>query len=467
MIRYNKRCDSIWPIELGLDAFTETIKLPEPQNIRLQDAPRILNTRIAIVGGGPTGISLASRLCHMGLGDSFVLLDERNTFAESFVNRLAAVGQQVMRSPYHHHLAPDGDITLAAFGRLRWSELTASERHQLDLARLFERSLPSARLFVDHMYHIVSAHHLAHLAFRFRVTEIHQDGKNWALYDDHNRVVNAETVICALGQASPESPWTGTFIDPFSPNVSSSNNQNQVSVVGAGNTAGHIILNQVRAGHTVLWFIREDERYACTDVPHKFFRDEGIAEYLRHPLSTRRKELQDAFLGSCMPEHYRLFKAFKTRNLIKVVNKPVVDVIDAGDSKKVICSDGQAYICGQVYNATGLQPTPLPRITPEIANEGGYPVLHDATLESITTPNIFFAGIQSALSLGPASKLIDGARLAAERILPTVRSRFLIQSVSSSTHNYNFAIFGRMHAIGKIDVETGEDLHETCTASHS
>lgn len=52
MIRYNKRCDSIWPIELGLDAVTETIKLPEPQNIRLQDAPRILNTRIAIVVGG-------------------------------------------------------------------------------------------------------------------------------------------------------------------------------------------------------------------------------------------------------------------------------------------------------------------------------------------------------------------------------------------------------------------------------
>ena len=73
----------------------------------------------------------------MGLGDSFLLLDERNTFAESLVNRLAAVGQQVMRSPYHHHLAPDGDITLAAFGRLRWSKLTASERHQLDLARVF------------------------------------------------------------------------------------------------------------------------------------------------------------------------------------------------------------------------------------------------------------------------------------------------------------------------------------------
>ncbi len=53
MIRYNKRCDSIWSIELGLDAFTETIKLPEPQNIRLQDAPRILTHALRSLEGGP------------------------------------------------------------------------------------------------------------------------------------------------------------------------------------------------------------------------------------------------------------------------------------------------------------------------------------------------------------------------------------------------------------------------------
>ncbi|POB11759.1 FAD/NAD(P)-binding protein [Sulfobacillus sp. hq2] len=467
MIRYNKRCDSVWPIELGLDVFTEAIKLPEQKYIPLRHAPSVVDTRVAIVGAGPTGISLAARLWHMGLGDSFVLLDERTTFAESFVSRLIAVGQHVMRSPYHHHLAPDGDITLAAFGRLHWSELAASERRQLDLARLSERSLPSARLFVDHMYHIISAHHLARSAFQFRVTDVHRDGQYWMLCDDQNRVVRAESVVFAMGQISSMTSWTGTLIDPLSPNTSSGNHGNLVGVVGAGNTAGHVILNEVRAGYRVLWFVREDERYSCTDVPHRFFRDEGIADYLRQPLSLRRKVLQEAFLGSCMPEHYRLFKAFKAHNLVTVVNKPVVNVAQARDLQKVICSDSRVYLCSHVYNATGLKPSPLPRIMPDIATAGGYPVLHDTTLESVTAPNIFFAGIHSALSLGPASKLIDGTRLAAERILPAIRSRLLTDSIATSSHNYKFAIFGRMHAIGGMDVKTGEDLDETIAATRS
>ena len=56
--------------------------------------------------------------------------------------------------------------------------------------------------------------------------------------------------------------------------------------------------------------------------------------------------------------------------------------------------------------------------------QGHYPRLYENTLEIQGTSNLFASGILASLALGPAAKNIDGVRLAAEKIVPTLEELF-------------------------------------------
>lgn len=424
---YRVTCDSAAKPEYDLEGFVRGgrdrrlhVHLPELRNPA--DLPQ--STTLTIVGAGLVGIAIAARAWHLkSVGRDMVILDDRHFFAEAFYRRTHAIDQKVMRSPYSHHLAPDEDLSLADFARLHSHLLTPGEQRQLRLARRYVRALPPLDVFLKHTESVVRQHELQRIAFRFCVTRIRRDGSQWLLEDAAGRSLRSRYVILALGQECKE----GTF----TPNILTQDLLSLIDcppttivVIGSGNTAGHVVVSCIDKGHRVCWVVRNELRFYCTDVPHPYFRTEGLLRFMRYSLDDRIRILRDTFRGSCMPEHYRLFKKFIEKGLLRVYERTVVrSVTRRVGGFRVVLSNGETLNCGRIIEAPGLRLRSLPAIDPPLALYGGFPVLHDHSLEPPNHRNLFIASAHSALSLGPAAKVIDGARLAIERILPTIEAR--------------------------------------------
>ncbi len=436
-MKINRNCDSILKPQLALNlmtqssnsasvAETEMLNLREPSSL-----PR--ETELLVVGAGISGIALAARATHLGFtGQRLAILDSNETFAAQWQKRTCAINQKVMRSTYAHHLAPAEDLSLADFARLRSGLLTASEKRQLELARMGERSLPSLKLFMAHCAHVVRAHALYQSAFRTHVSSIIRSGSRWVVRDHEGQEVRAKYVILALGQRASLLEEVGSkdgamrVIDALECSVNAYlNSARTLCIVGSGNTAAHVILEAVLAGKEVHWVVRNEERYDCFDIPHHFWRDEGYIPFAKLPYSRRLARLNELHHGSAMPEHFWLFRVFKERGLLHVhEGKGLAEVVARNaEGALVRLSDGTEIVADTLVNATGMRLTSLPVVDPPLRLNGDFPILEDTTLEATGHKNLFIASAHAALSIGPAAKNIDGARLSAERIFRAIEAR--------------------------------------------
>ncbi|MGF3106062.1 NAD(P)-binding domain-containing protein [Rossellomorea sp. DUT-2] len=433
-MKYINDCDSVLGPSIDTSLMEEkakdrsfTIKhLPYLRSI--DEVPE--TTELVIVGAGLAGITLAARAWHLGFSEGKIaILDTNEMFAENFYKRTKNVKQKVMRSSYIHHLAPSEDLSLADFGRLAIDELSEIEKKQLHLARMSERSLPPLDLFLSHVNHVVKAHNLHNRGFKFDLAKVEQntDG-TWTLISKNGSLIKTKYVILALGQKSKEVQYSNLVINAYEADISSylNNESNTVSVIGGGNTAAHIILECLKNGKRVNWIIRDEERYACTDIPHKYWRDEGFLPYMKLSLSERINKIKEIYKGSAMLEHYEIFQEYKeTRQLNIIEGEGIIDIYEDNKKHKTIKLSNDIELRSDlVISAIGLAISSFPEFTnSEYDLFNDFPVLSDETLELKHNKNIFVASSQSALSLGPAAKNIDGARISAERIFSEIAMR--------------------------------------------
>jgi cation diffusion facilitator CzcD-associated flavoprotein CzcO len=344
------------------------------------------------------------------------------------------LGQRVMRSPYQHHLAPSSELQMLDFARLHRRQLTAIERDQLALGASGRRAIVPRDVFTAHSAHVVAAHRLREFAYHFPVAAVGARGDGrWHILGQDGQAVTARVVVVATG--SRHAPWpdplpvarpeiaarvTSAFAGPghLEP-------EEPVVVVGSGLTAAHAILQVVSAGAHPIWLVRREEHYRELDFSPSYFQEDGIRLFQKMLLSKRCRCLREAFRGSIMPEFATLLRTLEQRCMIDIHRFVHIDHmhLHSDNQIRIYLSSGRDVLASRIILATGLAPSAraLPagiRLVDDI-----YPLLHDQTLEVVDAPNVFAAGVLASLSLGPAARNVGGARLAAERIVPTIAER--------------------------------------------
>ncbi|MDG0059145.1 FAD-dependent oxidoreductase [Priestia sp. P5] len=453
-------CDSLLKMEKNLSIFTEEFgNRAEYEHLKFKEASDLpKKTKLVIVGAGLAGISIAAKAWHLGFrNEDLIILDENDYFAKQFIERTRNINQKVMRSPYKHHTGPSQDLSLSDFARLNYKKLSRAEKHQLYLDRLGERAIPPLDFFLSHTIHVVIKHSLHTNAYKFKVKEIYKKGDSWIIEDDNNNLIQSKYVILALGSKVSNSnqipPMTVPLFNSLSTSINDylSEKNQDICVVGSGNTAAHVILSALLRGKKVNWIIRNEEIYKCTDIPHEYWRDEGLSSFMKLSIPERELKLKEIFHGSAMLEHFYLFRYFKKRGSLKVYEHTVIEKQVALD--KIQLSNKEIIHVDAVVLSNGLVPSKLPSIQFDILTKKGLPILIDETLEVAKGSNLYIASTHSILSLGPAAKNIDGARLASERILIDIvnkenKSNILYSNdLNNSINRVRRSFFGTTGAI--------------------
>lgn len=287
-------------------------------------------SEIVVIGGGIVGCGIAVHLWHQDhLRDNFIILEPHTELCGKLFDIWTRIGQKVMRSPYDHHIAPDGDLQMLDFARLRLGELTDLEIEQVMLGLSGQRAVVPVDIFMGHTRHVISAHALQDKSYRSRVDKIislRNGSHNYLLILNNGEEVLCNKVIFSTGneQRKLDDVW-GRAIVQFPEQVSfcdspANSASDRVLVVGSGMTAAHILINSCKLGRKTTWLIRHEERYRCADFDTAFFRTEGIARFRKlSTISEKRKLLSEQSRGSIMLEFLPLLESFEKNGCLNVL----------------------------------------------------------------------------------------------------------------------------------------------------
>jgi Pyridine nucleotide-disulphide oxidoreductase len=398
-------------------------KLPAVATGRRPATPVPERCRIVVIGAGPAGITMASHLWHaIGGLDDVVLLDAQPTPMTRFRRRATTLGLPVLRSPYEHHLgAHNGrDCELLDFARCHWRALTPIERQQVRMAMSGQRSVVPWDVFQAYTDHVLVSHGIIGRHWQTTVRRVAPEGPRWRVVHTTG-ALSADAVVFALGEEARPLPadWPDAEEvqrwDGFQPAAA----DECVAVSGSGLSAAQLLTDVCSAGGSAVWLQRSAERYQCADVNAKYFRPEGGASFLAMDVRDRLAVLGAQRRPSIMFEFRPLLQQWEREGRLRVLRHRRLVGIDraAGGSTLTLRLDDGRRIDGvaRLVAAHGTTPVPLP-LDLAYQRAGGYPRLVDGTLELSCQPGIHVIGALASLSVGPAARNLDGARVAALRI---------------------------------------------------
>jgi hypothetical protein len=413
--------------------------LPSPYDgepARTSEVPG--RARLVVIGTGVHGVCLGAHLWHGGMLVDTVLLDAEERPLDAFEHRVRSVHQRVLRSPYEHHVGAEnhGDCDMLEFARAHWRYLTSTERDEIRMAQSGQRSVVPLDVFMAHARHVVSIHDLGSRRWRTSVREVEWLGPRRLLVHHARGRIEAEAVVWATGEEVRPVPadWTDHAAPPDPGSLWRLGDTLEVYdspsvVIGAGLTAAHVVWWLRRHGAPVTWIMRGAERYQCSDVDARYFRPEGRARFARCPRERRVDLLGEQRRASIMFEFRPALRAWEEEGSLRVLRHTPVRRIAGRDGGGVTVDVGPGQpSCGpfaSVYLALGLSTALTPSLTGcSIESWYGRPVLADETLEVRGASGAFATGPLAALSVGPASRNVDGARIAAQRIVACLAERW-------------------------------------------
>lgn len=394
-------------------------------------APPAGRTSVAIIGGGPAALSVATALWHRGITE-FTVLDRLGGTCTQFLDRTNVLRQNVLRSPYEHHMGTEGagDCELIDFARLHWDLLSDTERKEVRMAQYGHRSVVPLDIFEGYCAYTASLHGVPERTVRANVSAIHRASSSGLELLTDTGSIAADFVVCALGEGPRSAPaeWN---VDPTNPRIQSWEKYNgdlgtHPVVIGAGLSAAHIISDQLRHGRDVTWVMRRAERYQCADVNAAFFRAEGRGGFSASTWADRQSIMQAQRTASIMFEFRPLLLEAESSGQLSVHRDArITQVSSEVEGIRVELANGAGSLRGSgVALALGtvpISPSTVLGSSFSIADDG-WPSLSDQ-LEFEDHRNVFAVGALTCMVLGPAARNIDGHRVAAERVADAILSR--------------------------------------------
>jgi NAD(P)-binding Rossmann-like domain len=406
-----------WPAEPGASGF-QTGRPPG-------------SAEVVIVGAGPAGLAVAAALWHAGVED-VLLLDAADRPCGRFFDRVDALKQRVMRSPYDHHPGVEGhrDCELLDFARLHWGRLTPVERGEVRMAQSGHRSVVPIDVFEAYCRHVAGLHRVYEQAWQARVRAVEPDSDSVAVRVDGAEVTARHVVLC-LGEARRSAPasWgrlppSVSYWDSPVPGTGS------VAVVGAGLTAAHLLAEALRCGRSVDWVVRGSERYQCSDVNASYFRREGRARFDGTSWADRLALMRRERRASVMFEFRPMLRAAEASGQLRVTRgRPVVGLGSLGDRAAVRLGGGGQVVADRAVLALGTVPSVGVGLLP-VSTMDGWPDMAEPTLSYRDFPRVHAVGAAAGMVLGPAARNIDGHRVATSRVVGAIvaarRSRLAV-----------------------------------------
>jgi cation diffusion facilitator CzcD-associated flavoprotein CzcO len=382
-----------------------------------------------IIGGGVHGTHLAVRLLAAGKTshDRMRVLDPHAEPLACWERCTRNVGMQYLRSPAVHQL----DVSpFALYGFIR--------ERRMEEAAVFAPpyNRPSLALFRAHCERLLHEHRLREVWLRGRASALRQIGDVLAVETDRG-LLHARRLILAVGLAEqPRWPdWATALRDAgapidhvFSPTFAQTATAGHVAVIGGGISAAQLALAyaELQPGR-VLLVTHHEPRLAQFDSDPGWLGPRYLTGFRREPdLGRRRRAIIDARHHGSMPEdvHAALDSAAEAGSIRivrdRVAGGSVIDGLcrlrlarqgDVAAARVVLATGFETHRPGGSWLDETIDVLGLP------CAECGYPRI-DAALR--WHPRIHVSGPLAELEIGPASRNIAGARMAAERLLRAV-----------------------------------------------
>ena len=368
-----------------------------------------------IVGAGIQGCAIACHLLNVNPKLDILLIDENDYLCEQFYTRTRNVNQRTLRSPYHHHIAPDGDLQLLDYARLHSYYLSTGELDQVELSLTGQRSIVPLDVFWGHTKHTLVKYRIQNITVKDDVRSFKKLHDIYILKSENNEYRAKKILICTgakkfipSGLEEFAKRYSDDVFHAFSYKTTYIKGSN-VLVVGSGLTAA-TLLKELTKNNDVSWLIRSNEIYKCTDVLPKYFRTEGVAEIGKFTEEERDRVIQRENKGSIMPEFKTLLRSLENNGAIKVYrNTTIKNIVKNNEGLLIELSNEYSCFYDKVILATGLEVN-----LPIFKNN---PIRLNNNLEVIDYPGVYILGQYAEIVIGPAAKNIDGYRIAAKKII--------------------------------------------------
>lgn len=380
-----------------------------------------------IVGGGVHGTHLSLHLTG-ALGvprDRVRVLDPHPAPLARWDACTRNAGMAFLRSPYVHQ------IDLSAYSLMSFAKSRAGR----SLRRFTEPYFrPGTALFAAHARHVIERSGLAALRVEGRACGLSARGGAIRVETERGSLESRKVLLALSAGEMPRWPaWGRAMKDagaPIEHVFEPSFDRGELPpftaavVVGGGITAAQLALAMAdRAPGTVTLLTPHAPRVEQFDSDPGWIGPKFLTGYHREAdMRRRRAMIRAARNRGTMPSDVRgQLRRAAAAGLLKVQVARVADASLDGEGIALRCEDGSAVASDRVVLATGFETGRpggawLDRAVADLGlacAECGYPVV-DASLR--WHPGIYVTGALAELEIGPTSRNIIGARLAAERI---------------------------------------------------
>lgn len=399
---------------------------------------------IAIIGAGPHALTLATHLLQKRkqMRTRFMVFDPSGIWMSRWNHQFAALEIPGLRSPAVHQPDPNPHM-LRTFAEFRRSELSPPY------------DLPGTTLFQDFCQEVMCRWQLQDQVYPAQVVQIeplnHPLRSRFCLKLADGRSLIARRVVLAIGGGVPHVPdWVSQVQSPYPPDRLCHSHQvdlpgmqlfgEKVLIVGGGLTGGHLAVGAIDKGAQAIVISRRTFQEKLFDAEPGWLGPKYLKGFWAEPSwEARWQMIQQARNGGSMTPAImtQLRQLHCDSKVILYEQCQVAKAIWQDSHWQIRCEGGVEFDCDRIWLSTGtrlditqcsLLKEVLDAHPIEIVQ--GLPVLD----KHLRWPGceLFIMGGWAALQVGPVARNLSGARMASDRIVPTLTKTSLAFSTTRS-----------------------------------
>ena len=389
-----------------------------------------------IVGGGIHGAHIAIRLLEETPLDhgNLLIIDPHDRLLGSFRAKARACGMDVLRSSFVHHLESEPS------GLEVYAETNGREDELVPTVDYPPR--PTIDLFADHARSVIEAHDLESVHRVATVERVHErHDRPGVRVETSTDTVLTRTCVLAIGHGGryrrPE--WTKHLdnVTHVWGGFDRGRDVGDTIVVGGGITAGHLV-RELTETEPVTLLTRHPLEWELSEADPRWINWSHIEARLHtHPVGSkaRYETAAAARRSATMPPYfYHEIDSRLAEGQLRIEQGEIIDASTEAGRVALTLEYDDRLVADRVVLASGFQPVfdhPfVGRLRNDLGVDCGFcdmPVLDDRTLawcrETGETTPVYVSGPLAVGTVGPLAPTIAGARTAAERIIPAIRTQ--------------------------------------------